>query len=168
MLPKILKNFSVFVDGRGYAGRVEEVTLPKLTLKTEEFRAGGMDVPIALDLGMEKLEADLTFAEYDPELFKLFGLIESNAIALTLRGALHEVGKSDAIPMVLHLRGTLRELDFGAWKAGEKATLKVAVDLRYYKMVYGEQDLVEIDAENMIRKINGVDQLASSRTALGI
>lgn len=50
--------------------------------------------------------------------------------------------------MVLHLRGTLRERNFGAWKAGEKATLKVAVDLRTYKMVYGEQDFIEIDAEN--------------------
>ncbi|GHT98386.1 hypothetical protein FACS1894126_3800 [Alphaproteobacteria bacterium] len=60
MLPKILKNFNVFVDGRGYAGRVEEVSLPKLSLKTDEFLAGGMDAPIEIDLGMEKLEADLT------------------------------------------------------------------------------------------------------------
>jgi len=50
MLPKILKNFNVFVDGRGYAGKIDEITLPKLTIKTEEYRAGGM--------GMEKLEAD--------------------------------------------------------------------------------------------------------------
>ena len=42
MLPKILKNFSAFVDGRGYAGRVDEITLPKLTIKMEEYRAGGM------------------------------------------------------------------------------------------------------------------------------
>ena len=42
----IRKNFSAFVDGRGYAGHVDEFNAPKLTLQTEEFRAGGMDVPI--------------------------------------------------------------------------------------------------------------------------
>lgn len=41
MIPKILKNFNLFVDGRGYAGKAEEVTPPKLSLKTQEF--GGMD-----------------------------------------------------------------------------------------------------------------------------
>lgn len=168
MLPKILKNFAVFVDGRGYAGKVEEITLPKLTLKTEEYRAGGMDIPIAMDMGMEKLETDMTFSDYDAEIFKLFGLISGNALALTLRGALQEAGKTEAIPVVLHLRGTIRELDFGTWKAAEKATLKMLMDLRYYKLVYNENELIEIDAENMIRKIDGVDQLASSRAALGI
>ena len=32
---KILKNFNLFVDGRGYAGRAEEVSPPKLSIKTE-------------------------------------------------------------------------------------------------------------------------------------
>ena len=49
-MTKILKNFNLFVDGRGYAGRTEEVTPPKLTIKTEELRAGGMDAPISIDL----------------------------------------------------------------------------------------------------------------------
>ena len=38
MLNDILKNMSLFVDGRGYAGNVDELNLPKLALKTEEFR----------------------------------------------------------------------------------------------------------------------------------
>jgi P2 family phage contractile tail tube protein len=168
MLPKILKNFAVFVDGRGYAGKVEEITLPKLTIKTEEYRAGGMDVPIAIDMGMEKLETDMTFSDYDSEIFKLFGIISGNLVALTLRGALQEPDKTDAIPVVLHLRGTLRELDFGTWKAAEKATLKMAMDLRAYKLTYNNADVIEIDAENMIRKIDGTDQLATFRTALGL
>lgn len=85
MLPKILKNFTAFVDGRGYAGRIDEISLPKLAIKTEEYRGGGMDIPVSIDIGMEKLEAELTFAEYDSELFRLFGLINNNAVSLTLR-----------------------------------------------------------------------------------
>ena len=70
-MTKILKNFNLFVDGRGYAGRAEEVTPPKLTIKTEELRAGGMDAPISIDLGMEKLECGFSLVEYDPNLMQL-------------------------------------------------------------------------------------------------
>ena len=48
-LPRVLKNMNLFVDGRGYAGRIDEIQLPKLTLKTEEHRAGGMDLPVEID-----------------------------------------------------------------------------------------------------------------------
>ncbi|BFD47787.1 MAG: phage major tail tube protein [Wolbachia endosymbiont of Sergentomyia squamirostris] len=166
MLPKILKNFNVFVDGRGYAGRIDEISLPKLAIKTEEYRAGGMDIPVSIDMGMEKLEAELTFAEYDSELFRLFGLINNNAVSLTLRGGLQ--GSSDTESVVINLRGLFKELDFGSWKPAEKATLKCTVAANYYKLTIDGKELIEIDAENMIRKIDGVDQMASMRTALGI
>jgi P2 family phage contractile tail tube protein len=166
MLPKILKNFNAFVDGKGFAGKIEEIVLPKLTLKTEEFRAGGMDVPVEIDLGMEKMEAELTFAEYDPALFKLFGITGNSGVSFTLRGGLQ--GASEAESVVINLRGIIKELDAGAWKAGEKSSLKCIVATHYYKLAIDGHELVEIDAENMIRKINGVDQLTSLRSAIGI
>ncbi|MBB65749.1 MAG: phage major tail tube protein [Waddliaceae bacterium] len=166
MLPKILKNFSAFVDGRGYAGRVDEITLPKLSIKNEEYRGGGMDVPIDIDLGMEKLEAEITFSEYDPELFRLFGIMDNSTVNFTLRGGLQ--GTGDAEPVVINLRGKIKELDSGSWKAGDKATLKCMIAIFYYKLTIDRRELIEIDAENMIRKINGVDQLSSMRQALGV
>ena len=109
-----------------------------------------MDVPIALDMGMEKLETNMVFSDYDEEVFKLFGLISGNSISLTLRGALQEDGTATAIPMVLYLRGMVRELDFGSWKPAERSTVKMTMDLRYYKLVYNGKEVIEIDAENMI------------------
>ncbi|WP_265024109.1 phage major tail tube protein [Wolbachia endosymbiont (group A) of Epagoge grotiana] len=165
MLPKILKNFNVFVDGRGYAGKIDEITLPKLTIKTEEYRAGGMDIPVNIDMGMEKIEADFTFSEYDTELFRLFGLINGNSVSLTLRGGMQG---NDIEGVIINLRGIFREFDFGSWKPAEKATLKCTVAAHYYKLTIGSNELIEIDAENMIRKINGVDQMALLQTILGI
>lgn len=158
MLLKILKNFNTFVDGRGYAGRIDEISLPKLSIKTEDHRAGGMDIPVAIDMGMEKLEAELTFSEYAPELFRLFGLVDGNAVSLTLRGGLQ--GSGDAEAVVVNLRGQFKELGPGNWKPADKAMLKCTVSISYYKLT--------IDAENMVRKINGVDQMSSLQTALGI
>jgi uncharacterized protein len=169
MLPSTLKYFNCFVDGVGYAGRVEELELPKLTIKTEEWRGGGMDAPVEIDLGMEKLEATLTFAEYSPPLFALLGLVESAKVGLTLRGSTYsgEAG-AQVIPVEVNLRGAFRELDMGSWKAGEKGTFKCAVACRYYKLLIGGSERIEIDVNTMVRRIGGVDQLAGHRAALAL
>jgi len=51
----ILKYLNLIVDGRGYAGKIEEYSAPDLTVSTEEFRGGGMDAPIDIDMGQEKM-----------------------------------------------------------------------------------------------------------------
>lgn len=155
MLPKILKNFNLYVDGRGYAGRVEEITLPKLTIKTEEFQGAGMSAPVEIDLGMEKLEMEMTFAEYDPELFKLFGLTNGAEVGFTIRGGL-ESG-TEVAPVVINVRGYFKEMDFDTWKPAEKATLKCSVACKYYKLNINNTDMIEIDPVNMVRNVNGVD-----------
>ncbi len=166
MLPKILKNFNVFVDGRGYAGRVDEITLPKLTLKTEEYQGAGMSAPVEIDMGLEKLEMDLTFSEYDKELFKLFGLTNGSEFALTIRGALQGTGETS--PVVINVRGYFKEMDFDSWKPAEKATLKCSVACNYYKLTIDGVELIEIDPINMIRNVNGSDQLSKIKEILQI
>jgi hypothetical protein len=158
---------NLFVDGRGYAGRVDEVQLPKLSLKTEEHRAGGMDLPVEIDLGMEKLESTLTLSDYDPELFKLYGLVDNDSIAITIRGAIQAQGE-DAKPVVVNMRGGWKELDSGTWKPGDKSTLSISVIANYYKLSIDGDELIEVDAVNLVRKVGGKDQMASIRSAIGI
>ncbi len=167
MLDDVLKNMSLFVNTRGYAGNVEELVLPKLTLKTEEFRNGGMDAPMEVELGMEKLECEFTLTKFDREALRLFGVLDGQPIPLTVRGAVVS-DNGTTVPVIVNLQGFIRELDFGSWKAGDKATLKFMVSLRYYKLTHGGEVLHEIDIPNMVRTINGVDQLASQRAALGV
>lgn len=165
-MTKILKNFNLFVDGRGYAGRVEELTPPKLAIKTEELRAGGMDAPAEIDMGMEKIESTFTLIEHDPELLKQFGVVSGTAVALTLRGAL--VDDTTTTPMVIRLQGMFKEIDFGKFKAGDKPAMQCSVTCRYYALEIGNKKIIEIDIDNMTRVIDGVDQMAEVRAALGI
>jgi P2 family phage contractile tail tube protein len=167
MLDDILKNMALYVDGRGYAGNVEELNLPKLTLKTEEFRNGGMDAPIEVDMGMEKLECEFTLTKFDKAVLKRFGLAAGQLTPLTIRGAIVS-DNSVPLPVVVNLQGMLREVDFGSWKPGEKATIKIAVALRYYKLSHSGQVIHEIDVVNQVRMINGFDQLLAVRTILGV
>lgn len=165
-IPRVLKNFSLFVDGRGLAGIIDTLTLPTLTVKMEEFRGGGMDASVELDMGMEKLEGSFSLAEYNPDIVALYGLASANT-QLTARGAIRRDGE-DAVPVVVNMTGLIKELDPGDWKAGDMATGTFAYTLRYFKLTVGGRELVEIDKVNMIRRINGVDQLQSIRTAIGV
>lgn len=169
MLPRILKNFSLFVDGRGYAGKVDELTLPKLTRKMEEHRAGGMNAAVEIDMGMEKLECDFTLAEYSEEVLKLWGLTDVAGCSLKFKGSLEaDDAAATQTPVEVIVRGRWRELDGGSWKAGDKAVLKVAVAASYYKYSADGVDLIEIDVPGMIEKVNGVDKLAATRKNLGL
>lgn len=163
----ILKNMNLFVDGRGHAGSIEELTPPKLTLKTEEFRAGGMDASVEVDMGMEKLEASFSLASYDSGVLKLFGLVQGGHVPLTIKGGLESVN-GWIKPVVIQLRGKIKEIDEGNWKPGDKASLKVSMAVVYYKRTVNGEDIHEIDVEGFKRVIDGVDQLAEMRAALGM
>ena len=166
MIPNILKNFNAFVDGRGYAGKIEELTLPKLTKKTEEYQGAGMSAPVEIEMSLEKLEMDMTFAEYDSELFKLWGASNGTEVPLTIRGAVQ--GTGEAIPVVVNVSGYFREMDFDSWKPAEKATLKCSMALNYYKLTVNNVVLIEIDPVNMVNRVNGTDTLSSVRRVLQV
>ncbi|RDD35001.1 phage major tail tube protein [Wolbachia endosymbiont of Cylisticus convexus] len=97
-----------------------------------------------------------------------FLAIDGSSVSLTLRGELQGSGNNDIEGVIINLRGIFKEFDFGSWKPAEKATLKCTVAAHYYKLTIGGNELIEIDAENMIRKINGVDQMALLQAILGI
>jgi P2 family phage contractile tail tube protein len=65
------------------------------------------------------------------------------------------------------MTGTVTAIEHGAWKSGDKATLKLTVSLTYYQYKQNNVPLHEIDIPNFKRVINGVDQLAAQRAALG-
>jgi uncharacterized protein len=166
-IPRVLKNFSLFVDGRGLAGTISTLTLPTLTTKMEEFRGGGMDAPVDIDMGMEKLETSFELFDYEENVLSLYGLADGAATQVTARGALRRDGEA-AVPMVVNMTGVIKEMDPGDWEAGEQTSMTCSMALRYLKITIGSRVVVEIDKVNMIRRINGADQLESIRTAIGV
>jgi uncharacterized protein len=166
-IPRVLKNFSLFVDGRGLAGTVSTLTLPTLTTKMEEFRGGGMDAPVEIDMGMERLEASFELFDYDENILGLYGLSDGAATQVTARGALRRDGEA-AVPMVVNMTGVVKAMEPGDWQAGEQTSMTCQVALRYLKITIGGREVVEIDKVNMVRRINGVDQLESIRNAIGV
>lgn len=166
-MKEILKNCNLTFDGIGYAGQVEEMTLPALSIQTEEFRAGGMDAPIKIDMGMEALEFSFNLLSFSQHVLSNFGIGAGREVQITARGALQS-NDGAVKAAVAKMTGKIEKIDPGSWKPGEKASLNVTMTLTYYKLEIGGFPVHEIDIPNMIRMINGIDQLEKIRAAIGM
>ncbi|MCY1204534.1 Phage tail tube protein FII [compost metagenome] len=167
-LPRKLKHFNIFADGVSHAGETEEITLPKLTRKLEEYRAGGMNGPIDIDLGNEKLELEATYGGLMRTILKQYGVTTADAALVRFAGAYQrdDTGEVDAVEIVV--RGRHTELDFGNGKAGDNSQFKVKSSLTYYKLTVNNEVWIEIDHINFIETVFGVDRLAEQRRAIGL
>lgn len=163
-LPRQLKAFNMYQDGDSYAGRCDTFTLPALAFLMEEHRAGGMDAPIELELGMEAMRATFVVSDNDDKLFKLMG--QSN-IPIALRGAVQAQGK-DPEAVVVNLRGMLISKEDSEWVPGQKSTTTYTMALQFFRYRQDAVELCEIDIINMVRKFGGEDQLKKLRTAIGM
>lgn len=167
MIPQTLVNMNLFVDGKGFAGLATTLTPPTLTIKKEEHRAAGMDAPVNMDVGMEAMEASFALSGISTDVLKFFGLADQTAFGAVFRGAFKDL-KGAVVAAEVTTRGMLSEINPGDWKSGEKAEATHAVACTYYKLEVDGEVIHEIDVLGMVRMINGVDQLAAVRAAIGL
>lgn len=167
-LPSKLKAFNVFHNGENYAGKVPEITLPKLTRKMEDYQGGGMGGPIKIDFGQEAIQMEWTGGGFLKSVLQQYGALKHDAVLLRFAGAYQaeDSDTPDAIEIVV--RGRHSEVDMGNAKAKEDTAFKVTTAASYYKLSVNGEDVIEIDFVNMIEKINGTDLLQALRTAIGL
>lgn len=145
-LPKILKNFGVYVDGVGLVGKCESCKLPSVTLKTEEIRTGGLDGPVKQDMGIEAMEFSFTLLEYTGG-FDAFGGAVDRA-QFTFKGFAQSATGED-MAVIVQMRGRVDVIDPAEAKAGQANGITFTASLVYLKY-----DGLEIDILN--GKRNGV------------
>ncbi|WP_412057376.1 phage major tail tube protein [Bartonella sp. DGB2] len=163
-LPRLLKHFNLYLDGRSYLGRVDSVTLPNLTVQVESHRAAGMNGPVEIELGLDVMTMQMVISDYDPKLLTLFSTPNT---PLILRGSVQAQGSKEE-PVVISVRGLQKGLNFGQWQGGQKTTQTIDYTLSYFRYEQDNVEYAEIDIVNMIQRIGGVDQLAAHRTNIGL
>jgi P2 family phage contractile tail tube protein len=162
----ILKNFNLFIEGFGYAGNIDELQLPALKLKAEDHRAGGMDAPIKIDLGMEALETTFSLTKLDSLAQSMLGQTLKK-ISLTFRGATQD-DNGTVHQTVVKCTGKCTSYEPDAWKAGEIPKYKYTIACSYYHHANDGFPVHIIDVVNCIRIIGGIDQLSGMRDAIGL
>lgn len=162
--PRTIRNFNAFVDGTSYFGKVLTGKLPELKIQGASHRGGGMDGPVSIDMGTEAMSAELSFAEWLPELIKKFGKRER----FVFRAA--ALGEQDfmADDHVITCGGRITVVSQGDLEAGKDNPLKLHMEVDYYRIEKNGEVLIEIDIEAGKRIVDGVDQVADIRRAMGI
>ena len=163
-LPSSIKAYTAFVDGHGMAGRTTGGKLPVIKAKIEEYRDGGMDGSEDLEFGIEKMEAELTFSELDRTVLTA---VLSRNLPITLRGSM-EGENGTKVAVVANFRGLVTEVDPGEWGDPKKSEVKLKLTPGYYRLTIGGRETYETDLPGGVRRIDGVDQLALRRAALGL
>ena len=166
-LPRKLKNLNLFNDGDTYLGQIVEVKLPPLTRKMEDYRGGGMNGPIKIDQGQEAIELEWKCGGMMRGVLDQYGVAKHNAVMLRFAGAYQrdDTGEVDAVEVVV--RGRHEEIDPGNAKAGDDTEFSVKTACSYYKLTINGATVIEIDLQNMVEIVNGVDRLAEQRRAIG-
>lgn len=163
-LPKFIRNFNLFADGRSYMGRATLVKLPALKIMTEAHRGAGMDAPVGIDMGMEGMTAEYTIAEWSPDLIAMLGTQQR----FVARPAAQDELGGEAVAYIVSMGGLITAPEFDDVKPGANSNLKITQDIRTYKLEADNRVLVDIDIPNGKRLVNGVDQLAGLRRAMGV
>ncbi len=165
-LPHKLKDFVAYADGDSYVGRIGEIALPKLTLKTEKYRGGGMLAEVDVAMGLEALEMEVKYGGLVRGVLRKFGIPGVAATMVRFVGAYQEDVAGAYLTGELVTRGRLTEIDPGTAKAGDNTEWTAKYALSYLKWTVNGREEVEIDVLNNIFMVDGVDRNADLRAAL--
>lgn len=162
--PRTIRNFNAFVDGVSYFGRCAKATLPELSVQTEDFRAGGMDAPVAVDMGLEAMTCALEFDEHSPALLTTLG----TRTRFVLRAGAMGEDDFEADTLVFTVGGRITGQQTGELGAGERTPLTLTMAVDSFRVEHNAAVMVDIDVRNARRIVGGTDQLAAMRAAMAI
>lgn len=159
-LPRKLKNMNAYVDGGSYIGIIAEYVEPKLAIKMEEYRGGGMLGPVMLDNGLEAMEAEMTMAGHVAALIRKFGTTDVNGVRVRLVGAYQADDGSRAQAVEIYLGSRFQEIDPGTAKPGDDTEHKFKPVIAYYRRVVDGRTEIEIDMLRGVFIVDGIDRYA--------
>jgi P2 family phage contractile tail tube protein len=163
-----VKSFVLHYNGNNYAGMCEDITLPKLARKMEDFRGGGMDVPVKVDVGGEAMSLEFTIGDAIPDLTSRFMESLVDGIPLRLMAYSEEDDTASVMAIEFAFRGRFSEIDMGELKPGDLTKTKYKFECAYFKIIKNGVTVIEKDIVKNIEIVAGVDIYAKRRAATGL
>lgn len=167
-LPPKLKDLMMFGSGLAYLGQVASFTLPKLTRKLDDWRGGGMDGVIKIDLGSEAMEAEWSLGGPMREVLAQYAVVGVAGVGLRFACAYQQDDTGEVVSVEVEVRGRHEEIDMGEQKLGEGGEFKVKTAIAFYRLVWNGVTLIEIDVLAGTLIVDGIDRRAEIRAAIGI
>lgn len=165
-----ITNANVYVDGESCLGRVEEMTPPTIKMKLAEHNALGMIGSLEYVTGIDKMEASIKWSAFYAEIWKKVAN-PFKSIKLQVRFSMEEYEGADRVaqtPAILYLTAQSKELPLGAFKPQQNTENTSNFTIMYCKLEIGGEEIVEVDVEANIWRVDGEDLLEQYRSNLGI
>lgn len=167
-LPKKLKNMNLFQNGVSFLGQVATVTVPTLARTMEDYRGGGMDGPVKIDMGQEAIEMEWGCGGFMEEVLDQYGVTAVNGVMLRFNGAYQNDQTGGVTAVEIIVQGRHEEIEAGEAKPGEDTEFNVKSACAYFKLTVDGRVKIEIDLLNFVFNVNGIDRLAEQRKAMGL
>jgi P2 family phage contractile tail tube protein len=163
LVPQVLQDVNIFVDGKGYLGVASSLKLPDITQETVEVK-GGIGAKYATG-AINAMEASFTLKVADVNLFLGLGLNTwQNRIPVVIKASIFQDGKTK--PVLATITGDWEGLNLAAIEPGKEIETEIKMQVHFYSLDIDNTPVIVADVKNMICMIGGVDYLADMRSNL--
>ena len=162
-------NTRVYIDGKDFIAKAEEVDLPKVKFKFSDAKALGIYGEFELPSGLDKLEARIKFNSIYGDFIALASnpFVARTIIIRASKQDWDQRGVAREVPVKAEIRGFFKEFDSGKIKGRESAEADATISVIYYKLEVDGRDIVEVDVINNIYKVKGQDILQAYKQNIG-
>lgn len=165
-LPKVLKNFELYINADPIGRTVEKVKLPSTAKKYIEINPGGLSRPLEIPVGFESaMEVTFSTKGIDIPMLLPQGCGLGN-IRLQFRGFLEDPATCDQIPFFANFTGSL-EYDPEDFQKGELTGGEAKLKGITAEYVLNNEVIYEERVLDNVLIVNGVDLKAAENAALG-
>lgn len=165
-----IRDANVYVEGTSTHGQAGEITLPDVAAAKSDYKALGMVGTMELFNGFDKMEATIKWNSPSDNI--MIGCADPRKSVNLMICSSREVYEAGSIkgeePVRYFLKGTSKNFNLGSLKAKEDSETETKFSVSYVKMVQNGIDIYELDVNNNIFKVGGVDLMAKYRENLGV
>ena len=170
VIPEKSINFKVYLNGEDLLG-VAEGTIPPLESMTSEVKgagvAGVVESPVIGHFNSTNFS--LTWRTTTSDFMKLFNHSTND---LELFAALQQydagLGEYKVAQLHVYIKAITKTRTSGNLTVGELMDTQMEFEVPYMKIELDGKERIELDKYNYIYRVDGVDQLAEVRSALGM
>lgn len=166
---KQITNANVYIDGRSFLGKTEEIKLPEVVTTMVEHKALGLFGKIELPSGIDKMESTQKWNSLYPDVL-LKAANPFQAVQLQCRASQETyigAGRSAQVPVVVFMTGTFKKFPMGSYKQHDNVEAETVLNVTYLRLVIDGKEIIEVDVLSNIYKVDGQDLLAEYRKNIG-
>lgn len=158
MIPSLIKDCSVKINGSDKIIGIAEFSIPEVTYKEEEINVLGIGAYKEVMGSMpEAMGTTIKFLGLHKTALRLKA---GKGVNLVLAAAIQVLDENDnlsEIAMFTNVRGTIKSHKFGVVGSNGKLEPEIEINLTYFKIEVDGDVLYEIDQKNKIMIIDGED-----------